>query len=85
MNLNDPSVLIVDDVANPVFSVRLTDNAVLAAEARHSGIAADGNLGNVRAQKSCHQVFRFFDVILLAAWPGEGCPPCKAGWPVNVN
>ena len=83
--LKDQSVLIVDDIVNTGFSVRLTYDAVMRAGARPLGIAAYVNRGNVNAQQLGVNSFIFPDQVFLPAWPAEGCPLCKSGAPIYVG
>ena len=83
--LKDQSVLIVDDIVNTGFSVRLTYDAVVRAGARPLGIAAYVNRGNVNAQQLGVDSFIFLDEVLLPAWPAVGCPLCKSGTPINIK
>lgn len=79
------SVLIVDDVVNTGFSVRLTCEAVVQSGGHPMGIAAYVNRGNVGAVDLGVEVFIYLDEVLLPSWPADECPLCKAGVPVNVR
>ena len=79
------SVLIVDDVVNTGFSVRLTCEVVVQSGGHPIGIAAYVNRGNVGAADLGVENFIFLDEILLPSWPADECPLCQAGVPVNVR
>ncbi len=79
------SVLIVDDVVNTGFSVRLAYEAVVQSGGHPMGVAAYVNRGNVRAADLGVENFIFSDEVLLPSWPADDCPLCQAGVPVNVR
>ncbi len=79
------SVLIVDDVVNAGFSVRLAYEAVVQSGGHPMGVAAYVNRGNVGAADLGVENFIFLDEVLLPSWPAEDCPLCQAGVPVNVR
>ena len=83
--LRGQSVLIVDDVVNTGFSVRLTCEAVVQSGGHPMGIAAYVNRGNVGAVDLGVEAFIYLDEVLLPSWPADECPLCKAGVPVNVR
>ena len=83
--LRGQSVLIVDDVVNTGFSVRLTCEAVVQSGGHPMGIAAYVNRGNVGAVDLGVEAFIYLDEVLLPSWPTDECPLCKAGVPVNVR
>ena len=83
--IRNQSVLIVDDIINTGFSVRLTFQAVVQAGGKPIGIAAYVNRGNVGAKELGVKNFIYLDEISLPAWPEEACPLCKDSRPVNVQ
>ena len=83
--LKNRSVLIVDDVINTGFSVRLTYQAVVEAGGKPLGIGAYVNRGNVGASALGVKNFIFLDEIRLPAWPEDDCPLCKSAKPVNIQ
>ena len=83
--IRNQSVLIVDDIINTGFSVRLTFQAVVQAGGKPIGIASYVNRGNVGAKELGVKNFIYLDEISLPAWPEEACPLCKDSRPVNVQ
>jgi orotate phosphoribosyltransferase len=83
--LKNQSVLIVDDIVNTGFSVRLTYEAVKHAGAQPLGVAAYVNRGNVGASELGVRHFIFLDEILLPAWPAGECPLCQSSKPINIQ
>ncbi len=83
--VRNQSVLIVDDMINTSFSVRIRYQAVEQAGSKPLGIAAYVNQGNVGAQKLGVKNFIYLDEISLPAWPEEACPLCEDAMPVNVQ
>ena len=83
--LRGQSVLIVDDVVNTGFSVRLACEAVVQSGGHPMGMAAYVNRGNVGAVDLGVEAFIYLDEVLLPSWPADECPLCKAGVPVNVR
>ena len=83
--VRNQSVLIVDDIINTGFSVRITNQAVEQAGGKPLGIAACVNRGNAGAQELGVKNFICLDEINLPAWPGEACPLCGDAMPVNVQ
>ena len=83
--VKNKSVLIVDDVINTGFSVRLTYEAIAKAGGKPIGIAAYVNRGNVGASELGVKNFIFLDEIHLPAWPGQNCPLCQSDKPINIQ
>ena len=83
--IRNQSVLIVDDVVNTGFSVRLTYEAVVRVGGRPIGIATYVNRANVGVEDLGVERFIFLDEVILPAWSADECPLCKAGIPVNVR
>ena len=83
--VKNKSVLIVDDIINTGFSVRLTYEAIAKAGEKPIGIAAYVNRGNVGASELGVKNFIFLDEIHLPAWPGQNCPLCQSDKPINIQ
>ena len=83
--VKNKSVLIVDDIINTGFSVRLTYEAIAKAGGKPIGIAAYVNRGNVGASELGVKNFIFLDEIHLPAWPGQNCPLCQSDKPINIQ
>ena len=83
--VKNKSVLIVDDIINTGFSVRLTYEAIAKAGGKPIGIATYVNRGNVGASELGVKNFIFLDEIHLPAWPGQNCPLCQSDKPINIQ
>ena len=83
--VKNKSVLIVDDIINTGFSVRLTYEAIAKAGGKPIGIAAYVNRGNVGASELGVKNFIFLDEIHLPAWPGQNCLLCQSDKPIKFN
>ena len=83
--IRNQSVLIVDEIINTGFSVRLTYQAVEQAGGKPLGITAYVNRGNVGAQELGVKNFIYLDEISLPVWPEEACSLCGDAMPVNVQ
>lgn len=79
------SVLVVDDVVNTGFSLRLVLDAVRAAGANPIGAATWVNRGNVSANDLGVRRFVFLDEVVLPAMAPERCSLCVAGIPVDTE
>lgn len=84
-DLKDAKVVVVDDVVNTGFSLKLTLDAVRA----HGGIpiaaAAWVNRGNVGAVELGVPQFVFLEEVVLPTMEVADCSLCAAGVPVNTD
>jgi orotate phosphoribosyltransferase len=78
-------VLVVDDIVNTGLSLRETAEAVCAAGGAVVGAACLVSRGNVGAAGLGVGRFVYLLEYKIPAWPGEGCPLCRAGVPVNTR
>ncbi|MEE2907054.1 MAG: phosphoribosyltransferase family protein [Planctomycetota bacterium] len=78
-------VLVVDDVVNTGYSMKLTMEAVRQAGGEVVGAAAWISRGNVGASDLGVDSYIFLDEVSLPSWPAEGCRLCEAGVPVNTT
>ena len=78
-------VLVVDDIINTGFSIRLAIEAVRAAGGTVSAAATWVNRGNVYAPDLGVESLVFLDEVLLPAWPAKTCPLCAKNVPVNTR
>ena len=78
-------VLVVDDVVNTGFSIRLTLEAVSRAGGEVVGAAAWVSRGNVGAKELGVAPYVFLDEVSLPSWPAEACQLCAQGTPVNTE
>ena len=82
--VKDKRVLVVDDVVNTGYSMKLTMEAVRQAGGEVVGAAAWISRGNVGAQDLGVDRYVFLDEVSLPSWPAEGCPLCESNVPVNT-
>jgi len=78
-------VLVVDDIINTGFSIRLTIEAVRAAGGTVSAAATWVNRGNVYAPDLGVEALINLNEVALPAWPAETCPLCAKNVPVNTR
>ena len=78
-------VLVVDDVVNTGFSIRLVIDAVRRAGGIVHSAAAWINRGNTDAAGLSVDRFVFLDEVSLPSWPAESCPLCVEKVPVNTR
>ena len=78
-------VLVVDDIINTGFSIRLAIEAVRAAGGTVSAAATWVNRGNVYAPDLGVESLVFLDEVSLPAWPAKTCPLCAKNVPVNTR
>ena len=78
-------VLVVDDVINTGFSIKLAIDAVRNSGGTVSSAAAWINRGNVYAKDLGVETFVFLDEVKLPSWPAAGCPLCQSKTPVNTQ
>lgn len=69
-------ILVVDDVVNAGFSIRLPLEAVSRAGGEVAGVAEE-ELGVAP--------YVFLDEVSLPSWPAEACRLCAQGTPVNTQ
>ena len=78
-------VLVVDDVINTGFSIKLAIDAVREAGGTVNSAATWINRGNIYAEGLGVEHFIYLDEILLPSWPADACPLCEQGVPVNTR
>lgn len=78
-------VLVVDDVVNTGYSMKLTMDAVRQAGGEVVGAAAWISRGNIGASELGVDKYIFLDEVFLPSWPAKGCRLCDAGMSVNTT
>ena len=78
-------VLVVDDVINTGFSIKLAIDAVREAGGSVNSAATWINRGNIYAEGLDVAHFIYLDEILLPSWSAEECPLCEQGVPINTR
>ena len=78
-------VLVVDDVVNTGFSIRLVIDAVRRAGGIVHSAATWINRGNTDAAGLSVEHFTYLDEVSLPSWPADSCPLCVEQVPVNTR
>lgn len=78
-------VLVVDDIVNTGFSIRLTRDAIARAGGQMAGAATWVSRGNVGAEELGMGPYIFLDEVALPSWPATSCPLCAQGKPINTQ
>ncbi len=78
-------VLVVDDIINTGQSARQTVEAVRACGGKVTTVAALVHRGNVDAAGLGVERYTYLVEHDIPGWPGDTCPLCKQGVPVNTR
>ncbi len=78
-------VLVVDDVVNTGYSMKLAMQSVRACGGEVVGAATWINRGNIAAAELGVDEFIFLDEVSLPSWPAETCELCARGVPINTR
>ena len=78
-------VLVVDDVVNTGYSIKLAMDTVRAAGGEVVGAATWINRGNIGAAELGVDEFIYLDEVSLPSWPAERCELCAQSVPVNTR
>ena len=78
-------ILVVDDVINTGFSIKLAIDAVRGAGGTVTSAATWINRGNIYAEGLGVDHFIYLDEIVLPSWGAEECPLCEQGISINTR